>query len=128
MIRSTPSLALAGVLLAAACASGARPTRDPFAGPSSEARAPGLQVRVINRNFYDARIHAVVGARRIRLGVVSGNSEEVYPLNWQVTDQLSMEIDLVGGARFITPPITASPDERVTLTVESRLENSRLRH
>ena len=73
MHRLFPILLLAVVLVAAACGS----ARPPEAGTDE----PATTVRVDNRNFLDVRVYvAPPGGQRVRLGIVSGGSTEVFEI------------------------------------------------
>lgn len=126
-MRRTLLILTAFALVATGCSSG-RSSRDPFAGGAGGGAADArLMVQVVNRNFNDATVWAVSGARRDRLGITPSNSNASYTVNWSGVRELRAEIDLVGGGRFTTPPITASSGDRVTLIIESRLTSSYLR-
>ena len=64
-----------------------------------------IRIDVLNHNFSDATIWAVIReSSRRRLGVVTGKTDETYVLEWDFTQPLRLEIDLLAGSRCLTRP------------------------
>ncbi|MCH2466074.1 MAG: hypothetical protein MK237_09250 [Gemmatimonadetes bacterium] len=122
---------LALLLCLSACAPMGRPIggggggSDPFAGGSRPA-PQDIELRVRNLNFNDARLYAVSGGSRRRLGQVSALSDETLKIPWAFTDRLRIEIDLVTGPRCLTREFMVDPGEILELQIESRFDGSGL--
>ena len=111
--------ALVLVPLAWACASSSA-TVNPF-----EAAAGGgqIHVKVVNENFYDATIWAVVnGARQHRLGVVTGKQNADFKMTWTVPQPLQFEIDLrTGNKSCVTDQMVVDPGDELELQIRPDL-------
>ncbi len=99
---------------------------DPFAGRSS-AEPQNIELIVENLNFNDARLYAVSGGSRRRVGQVSALSSQTLKIPWAfMTDRLRIEVDLVTGPSCVTPEVMADPGERLYLQIASRFDGSGL--
>lgn len=122
---------LALLLCLSTCAPMGRPIggggggSDPFAG-GSRPTPQDIELRVRNLNFNDARLYAVSGGSRRRLGQVSALSDETLKIPWAFTDRLRIEIDLVTGPRCLTREFMVDPGEILELQIESRFDGSGL--
>ena len=69
-------------LLGLALVAFAPPTPDPHAAPAvgDAVEADAVAIRVVNNNWLDMRVYAVVEGRRVRLGTVSGLTTEILKL------------------------------------------------
>jgi hypothetical protein len=86
---------LALLLVAAGCASSARPSEG---GGSEE-----VSITVENQNFKDAVVYAIWGAGpRDRLGMVTGNSTQTFSTEAQATGEVRVEVDFIGGGPVAT--------------------------
>ncbi len=87
-------------LLGLALATFALPVTGDAAVPVVEdsVRADGVQVRVVNNNWLDMRIYAVVGGAFLRLGTVTALSSQTLKIRESL---LSFAADLVFVARGI---------------------------
>ena len=114
-------------LLTACSSGGAVPDADnPFRPSEFEGRGRQIDVYVDNLNFADATLLALHEGGRIRLGRVGGKSEGTFSLAWPGVRDLRIQIDLLAGDHFTTPPISVSPGDRVSLIVETVLSRSML--
>jgi hypothetical protein len=104
---------LALALLGAACSHGARPA---VIEPSAE-----TAVRVQNQNFLDMVVFVVRGGQRIRLGMVSGLSTQVFKLRPDIVynaTELQFELHPIGArVNPRTETITVVPGDTVELTI-----------
>ncbi len=98
---------------------------DPFSGRSTPA-PEDIELQVRNLNFNDARLYAVSGGARRRLGQVSALSDQTLKIPWAFTDRLRIEIDLVTGGRCVTREFMVDPGEILLLQIESRFDGSGL--
>jgi len=82
---------------------------------------------VENLNFNDARLYAVTGGSRRRVGQVSALSSQTLKIPWSImSDRLRIEVDLVTGPSCVTPEVMADPGERIYLQIASRFDGSGL--
>lgn len=96
---------------------------DPFSGGGSgPVVAEDIELRVRNLNFNDARLYALSGGSRRRLGQVTALSDEILKIPWQFTDRLRIEIDLVTGPSCVTREFMVDPGEILELQIESRFD------
>ncbi|MDX1645656.1 MAG: hypothetical protein R3304_00825 [Longimicrobiales bacterium] len=102
-------LTVAAGLWLVGCASGtARSDADPF----TESEAPSsITIMVMNRNFADARLYALRRGQRQSLGVVSGLTDYEFTLEWNFSEPLQLEIDMVAGPQCRTRAIQADPGD-----------------
>ena len=103
-------------LLLTACATGRKNSGDPFAQSRGEQQ---IHIRVLNQNFYDATIWAVVrGARHSKLGTVVGKQDADFTMPWTFSEPLQLEIDLLtGNQRCRTDPLTVDPGDILELQI-----------
>jgi hypothetical protein len=114
MKRLATTLVLAA--LAAGCAaSGGRGSGNPFGDDG-----PPRQIRLIvtNHDFNDATLDAFRDAERIRLGVVTGKTEETFTLPWPTTQTLQLRISLLSAGDCLTDAITVDPGEVIELQIQ----------
>lgn len=109
--------ALSLATLGSACA--ARTTANPFQGGVDGERT--IEVEIRNLNFADATIYAFRGTERIRLGVVTGKTDEAFRVAWTLNQPLRIQIDLLAGARCTTRAMDVAPGEVVQVEVPSDL-------
>lgn len=127
MARWSLVLVLTLLTTAAAC-SGGRTRGDPFTRAAQGGGAESLAIEVINRSYSEVTIYALGTVGRNRLGLVPSTTTRRYSIDWRGgAQELRAEIDVVGGAQYTTPPITAYAGDRITLVVERQLRNSYLR-
>lgn len=112
------SLALAGVLLMTACASGSRQTGNPYSQELGERNE--VRIDIQNRNFSDATVWALIrdGNRR-RLGVVTGKTDSVFTVPWTFSEPLRLEFDFVAGPRCFTESLQVDPGDIIELQIAS---------
>ena len=123
MIRSvrTPTVltaALAGLLLLSACATGKTKAREgnPFSQDLAERNE--VQITVMNFNFSDATVWALVrDGRRTRLGYVTGKSDAVFTMPWTFSEPLRLEFDLLADVRCVTEQIMVDPGDILELQI-----------
>jgi len=97
---------------------------NPFAARGSRGRNGSIQVRVENLNFGDATVHALRGGERIRLGQVTGKSEQSFTIRWNFSVPLEFQVDLVGGGACGIRPMTVDPGDKVWVRIPTRIDAS----
>jgi len=90
---------------------------NPFA--RSE-RAGPIRVEVANDHFNDARIYAIWGGQRHRIGTVTGKTQEIIEFDWRPHD-LRIQVDLIAAGGFTTDPLAIWPGETLYLQIPPRL-------
>ncbi len=119
--RSTFLFRLATLALVAtaplACFQKSGRRQNPFAAPGTGPGEGSIHVRVDNRNFNDATIHAIRGGERIRLGQVTGKSESTFKLKWNFSLPLAFYVDLIGGTGCNVREISVDPGDRVWVNI-----------
>jgi len=91
--------------------------RNPFAAPGTGRGGGTIHVRVENQNFGDATVHAIRGGERIRLGQVTGKSEQNFTLRWTFSLPLEFEVDIIGGPRCGVRALDVDPGDRVFVRI-----------
>lgn len=115
----TRALLLTTVLGLAACASGGR-GGSPFSQDLAERGE--IEIKVVNMNFNDATVWAVVSeGMRQRLGNVTGKREEVFTLPWTFSERLRIEFDLVAGPRCYSESLVVNPGDLLELQIASNV-------
>ena len=91
-----------------------------------------MTVHVVNRNFADVRVYAVVGGSRWRLGAVTGLSERTLKLPRHLdgtTEPITLVAYGIGGrGAAVATDLLALPGDEIVLNVEPnfRLSYARL--
>lgn len=124
MTGSLRILLVTAALLGAGCSSGATARPSPFSEAAGEREL--IQIDVLNNNFSDATLWAVVeDSRRIRLGSVTGKTDASFRIPWRFSETLRIEIDMVAGPRCVTRPIVTDPGDILQLEIDSVFTNTR---
>lgn len=112
-------LALGAIALMAGCA-----TRSDAPSPFDERRVGGaaasedpIRIDVQNLNFNDVTVWAMRGSQRIRLGRVTGKTDQTFRISWNVAVPISFNIDVTGGRSCQTGQLGVEPDAVVWLTI-----------
>ena len=104
---------VAVLLLSAAC--------GPRVNAERPEPRPKTTVQVRNQNFQDMNVFLLSAGQRIRLGMVTGLSTQVFTLPEdivRVSAQLQFELHPIGGRRNpISETITVMPGDQIVLTI-----------
>ena len=117
--HSPSTLVAALALLVGAAGCGTTRALNPFAPPS--ASETQIRVTIENQNFGDATIHALRGGERIRLGQVTGKSEQNFNVRWNFSLPMEFEIHIVGGQGCRVRPIPVDPGDRIWVRIPTEL-------
>ncbi len=101
-------------------------TGNPFdasAIPGAAAGEDPIRIEARNRNFNDVTIWAVRQGQRIRLGRVTGKTDETFRINWNVAFPISFEIDVVGGRGCRTGQVAVERSGRVWIEIPLAVGN-----
>lgn len=113
--RARAAFALLPTLLAlSACGGVSASTPDPFAGPDGRNE---IRVYVLNGNFYDARVYALVDGVRRQLGYVGGKTDGVFTMPMDFSRDLRLEINLVAGPTCVTESLPVDPGDTLQLQI-----------
>jgi len=117
-------LAVALSIVVSACASGSGSgAGNPFSQDPAERKE--IQIRVINLNFSDATVWALIqDGRRQRLGIVTGKREEVFVLPWTLSEDLRLEFDLLASDRCLTERMRVDPGDLLELQIPAQTADS----
>jgi len=109
-------LALLGL---AGCGTSARSAPSPFEGEGRRGTAAEdpIQVDVQNLNFNDITVWAVRQGQRIRLGRVTGKTDEAFQVQWNLALPIYFVIDVTGGRQCRTAQVAVEREARVWVTV-----------
>jgi len=109
-------LALCAVVAATAC--GLTPNaRNPFDGSAEQAVADRLRIQIRNLNFNDVTVFVVSSGQRVRLGGVTGKTDEDFRLEWNTAVPLWFEVDVIGGRGCRTQELTVDPGARIWVQI-----------
>ncbi len=118
-------LALAAILaVAPACSSLGGGAHNPFDGSLEQEQEDRLRIQIQNMNFNDITVYAVSLGQRVRLGNVTGKTDQNFRLEWNFANPISFEIDVVGGSGCNTTPIPVDPGARVWVQVPNAVGTS----
>ena len=70
-----------------------------------------VELQITNQNFKDARIYALWGGERRRLGMVSGNTSQTFRVQWRPGANLRIEVDFLAGGGFVSESVSTWPGE-----------------
>jgi len=120
MIRAIP-LALAVAL--AGCGGGAAGHNpfDPSSIPNASPSEDPIQIDIQNSNFNDVTIWAMRSGQRIRLGRVTGKTDQRFRIAWNAAIPISFSVDVVGGRGCRSNSLAVEPNARVWLVVPANM-------
>jgi hypothetical protein len=98
----------------------------PLSGRSEEVpmvmRQNEIALRVINQNYYDARLFARWrNGRRVSIGHVNGFNEETFTFRWEYFD-LQVEINLLSVGIHYTPWMNVDQGDELELVIDPSLD------
>lgn len=110
-------LAGATVLLTGCARLSGRPEEPPIALRDNE-----IALRVINQNYYDARLYARWrNGRRVSIGHVTGFNEETFVFRWEYFD-IQVEINLLSVGIHYTPWMNVERGDELELVIDPSLD------
>ena len=81
-----------------------------------------IALRVINQNYYDARLFARWrNGRRVSIGHVTGFNEETFVFRWEYFD-LQVEINLLSVGIHYTPWMNVDHGDELELVIDPSLD------
>lgn len=115
---------LAFALTLSGCGGGNAGTRNPFdpnAVPASSSAEAPIQIDVQNSNFNDVTIWAIRSGQRIRLGRVTGKTDQQFRIGWNPALPIYFTIDEVGGRGCRTNMLSVEPNARVWIMIPTNI-------
>lgn len=123
-MKTTPrTLLLVALLGLAGCGASRNDARSPFDGGrsgGSTAEDP-IRVDVQNINFNDVTIWAIRQGQRIRLGRVTGKTDESFRIDWNLALPIYFVIDVTGGRSCRTNQVAVERDARVWVIIPANV-------
>jgi hypothetical protein len=81
-----------------------------------------IALRVINQNYYDARLFARWrNGRRVSIGHVTGFNERTFTFRWEYYD-LQVEINLLSVGVHVTPWMNVEHGDELELVIDPSLD------
>ncbi len=112
--------ALVTLVGASACGALGNSVPNPFAG-GAQAGEDRLRIQVQNMNFNDVTVYAVSAGQRIRLGNVTGKTDESFQIDWNFANPIAFQVDVIGGRGCNTSAIAVDPGARVWVQIPSEM-------
>ena len=126
MSRSTRTSAVLSILPAlwilSACGGVSASTNDPFVA-GVEGRNE-IRVRIVNSNFYDARIYIIGDGVRRQLGTVGGKTDGVFTTEWSHSQDARIQINLLAGPTCTTDTIPVDPGDTLQLQIMPQFDST----
>jgi len=79
---------------------------------------PPVTFNIQNLNFYDATVYLVWRSDRRRLGVVGGNSTQVFTSQWY-GPEVQVELQMLAGTRVRSDRLGVNPGEEFVIEIPS---------
>ena len=116
------SLCLAAVLSGCATtASGGHNPFDPNSIPGASTAEDPIQIDVQNSNFNDVTIWAIRSGQRVRLGRVTGKTDQRFRIAWNPAIPIYFTVDEVGGRGCRTNSLSVESNARVWIMIPANI-------
>lgn len=115
--RTRTAALLVALTLISACGGGR--ARNPFDPSSSGGLENRIRIEVQNLNFNDATVYAMRQTQRIRLGRVTGKTDQTFRIDWNVAQPIAFQIDVVSGRSCRTGQVGVDQGSRIWVTIPS---------
>lgn len=112
-------VAVYGLLVSSGCVGAMGEVTDPFARGGSGGASEAVRIEVQNLNFNDVTVFALRSGQQVRLGRVTGKSDQAFTISWNFAIPISFRVDIVGGQSCRTPSIGVDPGSRVWVQIPS---------
>ena len=120
--RRALSLCLAAVLSGCATtASGGHNPFDPNSIPGASTAEDPIQIDVQNSNFNDVTIWAIRSGQRVRLGRVTGKTDQRFRIAWNPAIPIYFTVDEVGGRGCRTNSLSVERNARVWIMIPANI-------
>lgn len=118
--RAVLGTALFALMVGGCAAGGQASEMEPF----TQARPSTIRIIVQNRNFSDVRLYTHRRGARKMLGSVTGKLDREFTIDWDMTDPLSVEIDMIAGPKCMTREMQVDPGDILELQIAPVFNNS----
>lgn len=116
-------MAIGVLVLFSGCSTGGR-VRSPFDGRGPTRNGlESIEIEVQSLNFNDVTVWAIRQGNRIRLGQVTGKTDHVFRIDWNLAIPISFVIDVIGGRSCTTGRISVDRNTRVWISVPANVGN-----
>ncbi|MDX1492609.1 MAG: hypothetical protein R3253_00940 [Longimicrobiales bacterium] len=117
------SLLLLAILGLAACGASRNDARSPFdgGGRGGNSIEDRIRIDVQNINFNDVTIWAIRQGQRVRLGRVTGKTDETFRLDWNLALPIYFVIDVTGGRSCRTNQVSVEQNARVWVIIPANV-------
>lgn len=109
------------VALVAGSACGGGSARNPFDPSATRTGAERIRIEVQNLNFNDVTVWAMRQSQRVRVGRVTGKTDQNFTIEWNVAQPIWFEVDVVSGRSCRTGQVPVDPQSRVWLVIPSEI-------
>ena len=105
------------------CAASRNSGPNPFTGEGIGGNPVEEEIRVDvqNLNFNDITLWAVRQGQRVRVGRVTGKTDEMFRINWNLAVPIYFVIDVTGGRSCRTAQVSVEREARVWVSVPSNV-------
>jgi hypothetical protein len=100
-----------------ACGGGT--AQNPFDGSTATPGGERIRIEVQNLNFNDATVWALRSSQRIRVGRVTGKTDQMFDIAWNTAQPIAIQVDVVSGRGCRTNAVAVEPNSRVWVTIPS---------
>lgn len=116
ILRCVLIVALAGLT---GCGASRNAVPSPFDGDASggSAAEDPIRIEIQNLNFNDITVWAVRQGQRIRLGRVTGKTDQTFSTEWNLALPIYFVVDVTGGRSCRTASVSVERNARVWVTV-----------
>ena len=80
-------------------------------------RQTTVRIVVQNRNFADARLYTYRRGTRSLLGTITGKTDRNFVIDWDQSDPMYMEIDMLAGPKCFTREMQVDPGDILELQI-----------
>lgn len=95
---------------------------SPFDGTAGESGVEDpIRIEVQNLNFNDITVYAMRQTQRVRLGRVTGKTDGVFEIDWNLAVPIYFVIDVTGGRSCRTQSVGVERSGRVWVSVPSNV-------
>lgn len=115
------TICAAVVILFAGSACGGGSARNPFDPTATRTGEDRIRVEVQNLNFNDVTVWAMRNSQRVRVGRVTGKTDEAFTIEWNIAQPIWFQIDVVSGRSCRTGQVPVDAQSRVWLIIPSEV-------
>jgi len=107
------------LLAAAGCASSGSGSTGTAPGVFIDSRVTTVRIEVLNLNFQPARLYTYRRGTRSFLGTVAGADDKNFVVDWDNSEPMYIEIDMLAGPKCYTDELMVDPGDILELRIQS---------